>query len=36
MQSAEKRWRKLRGYKLLADVIDLKIKFEDGIKKQAA
>ena len=36
MQSAEKRWRKLRGYRLLADVIDLKIKFEDGIKKQAA
>ena len=36
MQSAEKRWRKLRGYRLLADVIDLNIKFEDGIKKQAA
>lgn len=36
MQSAEKRWRKLRGYRLLDDVIDLNIKFEDGIKKQAA
>ncbi|MCB9228488.1 MAG: IS256 family transposase [Deltaproteobacteria bacterium] len=36
IKSAEKRWRKLRGYKLLADVIDLNVKFEDGVRKLAA
>ncbi len=32
-QSAEKRWRKLRGFKLLADVID-GVKFVDGEKQK--
>ena len=32
-QSAEKRWRKLRGFKLLADVID-GVKFVDGEKQE--
>ena len=31
MQSAEKRWQRLRGYNLLADVIE-GVKFKDGIK----
>ncbi len=31
-QSAEKRWRKLRGFKLLADVIE-GVKFIDGVKQ---
>lgn len=31
MQSAQKRWHRLRGYNLLADVID-GVKFKDGIK----
>lgn len=31
MQSAQKRWHRLRGYKLLADVVS-GIKFKDGIK----
>jgi transposase-like protein len=33
---AEKKWKKLRGSQLLADVIDLKIVFKDGIKVMAA
>jgi putative transposase len=32
-QSAEKRWRKLRGFKLLADVID-GVVFVDGEKQE--
>ena len=32
-QSAENRWRKLRGFKLLADVID-GVKFVDGEKQE--
>lgn len=36
IKNAEKRWRKLRGYNLLADVIDINVKFEDGVKTQAA
>ncbi len=32
-QSAEKRWRKLRGYKLLGDVVQ-GIRFKDGIREQ--
>ncbi len=32
-QSAEKRWRKLRGYKLLGDVVR-GIRFKDGIREQ--
>ena len=32
-QSAEKRWRKLRGFKLLADVLD-GVKFVDGEKQK--
>lgn len=32
---AEKKWRKLSGYELIADVIDIKFKFVDGIKKAA-
>lgn len=33
-QAAEKRWLKLRGYKMLTDVIE-GIKFKDGIREQA-
>jgi len=32
IESAEKRWRRLRGYKLLADVIE-GVAFKDGIKE---
>ncbi len=32
-QRAEKRWRKLRGFKLLADVID-DVEFINGEKKE--
>lgn len=32
--SAQKRWRKLNGSKLLADVIDTRFVFEDGVKKE--
>ena len=32
-QSAEKRWRKLKGYKLLGDVVQ-GIRFKDGIREQ--
>jgi len=35
-QCAEKNWRSLRGSQLLADVIDINIKFEDGVKVTAA
>ena len=31
-QCAEKRWKKLNGSQLLADVISLDFRFEDGIK----
>jgi len=31
-QCAEKKWNKLRGSQLLADVIDINFKFEDGVK----
>jgi transposase-like protein len=34
-KSAEKRWRRLDGYHLIADVI-AKIEFHDGVKKAAA
>ena len=34
-QSAEKGWRKLRGSKLLADVIDARFVFVDGIRRDA-
>lgn len=34
-QCASKRWQKLAGVKLLADVIDLKIRFENGVRKAA-
>jgi putative transposase len=33
---AEKKWKKLRGSQLLADVVDLKIVFKDGVKVMAA
>ncbi len=33
--SAQKRWRKLNGYKLLADAID-GVQFTDGIRAIAA
>lgn len=36
VQSAEKRWRRLRGYQFLADVIDISIKFVDGVRAMAA
>lgn len=36
VQCAEKRWRKLRGYEQLADVIDINFYFEDGIRMKAA
>ena len=32
---AKKSWRKLNGHKLLADVIDIKVKFVDGLKMAA-
>jgi len=35
-QSAAKGWKKLNGSKLLADVIDARFKFVDGIKREAA
>lgn len=35
-QCAEKKWKKLRGSQLLADVIDIKVRFEDGVRKAAA
>jgi putative transposase len=35
-QCAEKKWNRLRGSELLADVIDVNFKFEDGIKMKAA
>jgi transposase-like protein len=34
-ECASKRWRKLKGSNLLADVIDLRVKFVDGIRKAA-
>ncbi len=33
---AERKWNKLRGSKLLADVIDANFRFEDGVKVKAA
>jgi putative transposase len=33
METAQKRWHRLRGYNLLADVIT-GVKFSDGIKQQ--
>ena len=30
MKDAEKRWKKLRGYQLMADVIDINVRFVDG------
>lgn len=35
-QCAEKSWNKLRGSQLLADVIDVNFRFEDGVKVAAA
>jgi putative transposase len=35
-QCAEKKWKKLRGSQLLADVISMKCKFEDGLKVELA
>ena len=32
---AEKKWRKLSGYELIADVINIKFKFVDGVKMAA-
>lgn len=34
--SAQKRWRKLNGSKLIADVIDARYIFEDGVRKDRA
>ena len=36
MENAQKRWRRLKGYERLAEVIDLEIVFEDGVRKEAA
>ncbi|MFT6387594.1 MAG: hypothetical protein ACJAUP_000966 [Cellvibrionaceae bacterium] len=33
METAQKRWQRLRGYSLLADVVT-GVKFSDGIKQQ--
>nr|WP_245676826.1 IS256 family transposase [Oligoflexus tunisiensis] len=35
LMDAKKGWRKLNGHKLLADVIDITVKFKDGIKMAA-
>nr|MDH4469229.1 IS256 family transposase [Bacteriovoracaceae bacterium] len=35
VQSAEKTWNKLRGYERLAEVIDLRWKFVNGIRTEA-
>lgn len=35
-QCAEKKWNRLRGSKLLADVINVNFRFEDGVKVAAA
>jgi len=34
-ENASKNWKKLRGYERLAEVIDIKWKFEDGIRVEA-
>lgn len=36
LREAEKSWRKLRGYKLLADVIDINVVFVNGERRMAA
>lgn len=36
VKDAEKRWRRLRGHQLMADVIDINVKFVDGIREEAA
>lgn len=36
LMDAKKGWRKLNGHKLLADVIDIRVKFVDGVKEMAA
>ncbi|MDD9951996.1 MAG: IS256 family transposase [Zetaproteobacteria bacterium] len=36
IQNAQKNWRRLQGHRLLADVIDIKIKFVDGERSHAA
>lgn len=36
LMDAKKGWRKLNGHKLLADVIDMRVKFVDGVKEKAA
>lgn len=35
LMDAKKGWRKLNGHKLMADVIDITVKFVDGIRKAA-
>ena len=35
IQSAEKRWRRLKGYERLAEVIDIRWKFVDGERQEA-
>lgn len=36
VKDAEKRWRRLRGHQLLADVIDINVKFVDGVREVVA
>jgi len=36
IKDAEKRWKKLRGYQLMADVIDINVRFVDGKRKEIA
>lgn len=35
LMDARKGWRKLNGHKLMTDVIDITVKFVDGIRKAA-
>ena len=34
-ENAAKTWNKLRGYERLADVIDIRWRFEDGVRVEA-
>lgn len=36
MENAQRRWHRLRGHERLAEVIDIGIVFEDGVRKEAA
>ncbi len=36
MKDAEKRWKKLRRYQLMVDIIDINVRFVDGERKENA